>query len=37
MLTRYDGNIHDPFMMFAVVPSGAASLKEAAEFITQRW
>ena len=37
VLTRYDGNIHDPFMMFAVVPSGAAALKEAAEFITQRW
>ena len=30
---RYDGCIHDPFMMFAVVPTGVECLKEAAAFI----
>ena len=34
---RYDGNIHDPFMMFAVNPAGSEALKEAAAFITARW
>lgn len=34
---RYDGNIHDPFMMFAVNPAGIAALKEAAAFVTARW
>lgn len=33
----YDGQIHDPFMMFAVNPAGIEALKEAAEFITARW
>ena len=37
VVNRYDGNIHDPFMMFAAIPAGAAALKEAAEFITARW
>ena len=30
---RYDGVVHDPFMMFAVVPTGVECLKEAAAFI----
>ena len=34
---RYDGNIHDPFMMFAVNPAGIEALKEAAAFVTARW
>ena len=34
---RYDGQIHDPMMMFAVNPAGLAALKEAAEFVTARW
>jgi len=33
---RYDGNIHDPFMMFGVVPAGVECLKEAAAFINER-
>ena len=33
---RYDGHIHDPFMMFAVVPAGIETLKEAAAFINER-
>ena len=34
---RYDGNIHDPFMMFAVNPAGVEALKEAAAFVSARW
>lgn len=30
---RYDGVVHDPFMMFAVIPTGVECLKEAAAFI----
>ncbi|MDE2967696.1 MAG: alpha/beta hydrolase [Chloroflexota bacterium] len=33
---RYDGVVHDPFMMFAVIPTGVECLKEAAAFINQR-
>ena len=33
---RYDGVVHDPFMMFAVIPTGIECLKEAAAFINQR-
>ena len=34
---RYDGQIHDPLMMFAINPAGLEALKEAAEFVTSRW
>ena len=30
---RYDGVVHDPFMMFAVIPTGVECLKEAAAFV----
>ncbi len=33
---RYDGVVHDPFMMFAVIPTGVECLKEAAAFINER-
>ncbi len=33
---RYDGVIHDPFMMFAIIPTGIECLKEAAAFINER-
>ncbi|MDE2744990.1 MAG: alpha/beta hydrolase [Chloroflexota bacterium] len=33
---RYDGVVHDPFMMFALIPTGVACLQEAAAFITER-
>ncbi|MXX47034.1 MAG: alpha/beta hydrolase [Chloroflexi bacterium] len=33
---RYDGVVHDPFMMFAVIPTGIECLKEAAAFINER-
>ncbi|MCY3569655.1 MAG: alpha/beta hydrolase [Chloroflexi bacterium] len=33
---RYDGVVHDPFMMFAVIPTGVECLKEAAAFINAR-
>ncbi len=33
---RYDGVIHDPFMMFAIIPTGVECLKEAAAFINER-
>ncbi len=33
---RYDGVVHDPFMMFAVIPTGIECLKEAATFINER-
>ena len=33
---RYDGVVHDPFMMFAVIPTGIECLKEAAAFINDR-
>ncbi len=33
---RYDGVVHDPFMMFAVIPTGVECLKEAAGFINER-
>ncbi|MXX79825.1 MAG: alpha/beta hydrolase [Chloroflexi bacterium] len=33
---RYDGVVHDPFMMFAVIPTGVECLKEAAAFINSR-
>lgn len=33
---RYDGVVHDPMMMFAVIPSGVECLKEAAAFINER-
>ena len=32
---RYDGVVHDPFMMFAVIPTGVECLKEAAAFINE--
>ncbi len=35
-LHRYDGVVHDPFMMFAVIPTGVECLKEAAAFINAR-
>ncbi len=35
-LHRYDGVVHDPFMMFAVIPTGLECLKEAAAFINAR-
>ncbi len=33
---RYDGVVHDPFMMFAIIPTGVECLKEAAAFINER-
>ena len=33
---RYDGVVHDPFMMFAIIPTGIECLKEAAAFINER-
>ncbi|MDE2987981.1 MAG: alpha/beta hydrolase [Chloroflexota bacterium] len=33
---RYDGVVHDPFMMFAVIPTGIECLKEAAAYINER-
>ena len=33
---RYNGVVHDPFMMFAVIPTGVECLKEAAAFINER-
>ncbi|MCY3587677.1 MAG: alpha/beta hydrolase [Chloroflexi bacterium] len=33
---RYDGVVHDPFMMFAVIPTGIECLKEAAAYINDR-
>ena len=33
---RYNGVVHDPFMMFAVIPTGIECLKEAAAFINER-
>ena len=33
---RYDGVVHDPFMMFAIIPTGIECLKEAAAFINDR-
>ncbi|MCY3557954.1 MAG: alpha/beta hydrolase [Chloroflexi bacterium] len=33
---RYNGVVHDPFMMFAVIPTGVECLKEAAAFINAR-
>ncbi len=33
---RYDGVVHDPFMMFAMIPTGVECLKEAAAFINAR-
>ena len=33
---RYDGVVHAPFMMFAVIPTGIECLKEAAAFINER-
>ncbi len=33
---RYDGVVHDPIMMFAIIPTGMECLKEAAAFINER-
>ena len=33
---RYDGVVHDPFMMFAVIPTGIECLKEAAAYSNER-